>query len=154
MDKGIKFDFGTEWAEMWMKQNQAFFETAERMLKDFFAGNGFKNPQDHMQQIQQWQDAFRNQWQMPNFGDHQRIYEQYWATMVKLYSESMERMMNVWMVRASNNNPISSVHELYQVWLKSCQEVFEKTITTTNYQDMYGEWMNNVLKYWKTMTPK
>ena len=154
MDKGIKFDFGTDWAEMWMKQNQAFFDTAERMLKDFFNTNAFMKPEEHMRQIQQWQEAFRNQWQMPNFGDQQRIYEQYWTTMVKLYSDSLERMMDMWMVRSKNNDPIASVQELYQVWLKSCQEVFGKTIASTNYQDMYGDWMNNVLKFWKTMTPK
>lgn len=153
MDKGIKFDFGSDWAEMWMKQNKAFFDTAEHMLKDFF-GNNALNPEQHMRQIQQWQEAFRNQWQMPNFGDHQRIYEQYWSIMVQNYSDALARMMDVWLMRSKNNNPVSSIQELYQVWLKSCQEVFEKSIASANYQAMYGEWMNNVLKFWKSMTPK
>jgi hypothetical protein len=146
MSKENKFGFDTNWYEMWMKQSKDFFSTAQE--------NWFKNPQDHLKQIEQWMDTLKNQWEYSQLTKEQKAYQEYWIMMTKMCNEASDLMLKEWIKRSHDNNPIKSIRELYELWLECCHEVYQKSLQSKTYQDAYAEFMNAAAKFWKSAIPK
>jgi hypothetical protein len=153
MDKH-KFDFSTDWYELWMKQSKEFFETAEKNFKGSIDQGSFPNPDEHMKQIQQWLDALKNQWQFVSLNEHQKVYEQYWKNMAKMCNDASLLMLEQWKKRTHEQKPIKDIYELYDLWLASCHEIYENAMRTKSYQEAYAEFMKAALKFWKSAAPK
>ncbi|OGT59482.1 MAG: hypothetical protein A3F14_02960 [Gammaproteobacteria bacterium RIFCSPHIGHO2_12_FULL_43_28] len=149
-----QFDFNTNWYELWMNQSNQFFETANDKLKDLFGKNKFVNPEDHLQQINEWMEKLKSQWEGNRLTPDQRAFESYWKTMSKMCSDATELMLNQWIKRSREDNPIKTVRELYELWLSSCNEVYQRSLQSKAFQDAYGEFMQSAFKYWKLAAAK
>ena len=141
--------FNADWYQMWMEQSKEFYTSAEKNLKDLFNQKSTPDPQDHIKQIQAWLDALKSQWNVMNMSSEHQSNEKYWKAMAALSAEASELMMKKWIQRTQEGKPIHDVRELYELWLTCCQEVYAKAIRTPNYQEMYGEFMNAVMNFWK-----
>jgi hypothetical protein len=153
MDKG-KFDFNTNWYELWMKQSKEFFESANKQLGNMFGQTSFVNPEDHVKQIQEWLDSLKNQWQFIPLNEQQKAYEAYWKSMAKMCSDASDRLIEQWIKRTHEEKPIKDVRELYELWLNCCHEVYEEAMRSKSYQEVYSEFMKAALKFWKSAIPK
>jgi 5-methylcytosine-specific restriction endonuclease McrBC GTP-binding regulatory subunit McrB len=143
-----------DWYDMWMAQSKAFYSSAESNLKDMFGKQSGTNPEDHLQQIQAWLKTLSSQWNVMNLNEQQKPFEQYWKTMAELSSQASELMLKEWIKRTKEDKPISNVHELYELWLNCCHEVYAKAIRSPDYQALYGDFMNEAMKFWKSAMPK
>jgi hypothetical protein len=151
-DSGLKFD--TDWYELWMKQTKDFFETADKNLKDMFTKGSPADPSNHLKQIDEWLEALKAQWEKTPLTTDQKAYQDYWKMMSKMSSDAGDLMLAQWIKRTQDQNPVTSVRELYDLWLNSCHQVYQKSLQSKAYQDVYGEFMNAALKFWKSAIPK
>ena len=149
-----KPQFDPEWYELWMKQTKDFFDTANKSLKDLFAQGSPVDPQQHLKQIDEWLDSLKAQWQSTQLTTDQKAYEAYWKMMSKMYMEATDLMLAQWIKRTQDHQPVTSIRELYDLWLNSCHQVYQKSLQSKSYQDVYGELMNATLKFWKSAIPK
>ncbi len=155
MSKDAKFDFDTNWYDLWMKQSREFFETANENLQTLFENGAFINPEAHMAQINLWVQHLKSQWQIDQFQEkQQKAYEKYWKTMGKMCSDACDMMVDLWIKRARDQNPIRNIRELYELWLNCCNDIYKKSMHSKSYQDVYGEFMNAALKFWKSAIPE
>lgn len=151
MNKDKKNHQGIDWYEFWNQQSQGFFSAADQHLKDLFSKHTFVNPETHAEQIQQWLDSLKSQWQQPKANKEQKQFQEYWELMAKLYTEASQTMMDAWIKRTRENDPITNIRELYELWLDSCHQVYQKALKSKAYQDIYAEWMNATVKFWSQM---
>ena len=152
MDKDKNTDF-INWYDLWMKQSKYFYESADKHLKDMFAKGALGNPEDHLKQVNEWLETLKKQWQFANLSEEQKAFANYWQTMSKMCSDGADLMMQQWIKRFQDKDPIKNTHELYELWLSCCHEVYQKSLQTKSYQDTYGEFMNTAMKFWKSYTP-
>lgn len=149
-----KTDFTTDWYSLWMQQSKDFFESANENLKTFFDQGKPFNPEENMKIVQEWMDKVKEQWQVIPLNEQQRAYEPYWMWMTKMCNDAMDRMVQEWINRSRENNPVDNIRDLYEMWLKSCRDVFDHAMRSKNYQQAYGDMMNAALKFWQTSVPK
>lgn len=154
MVKQEQTDIYTQWYQLWMEQSRAFFESADKNLKNMFEANKFANPEDNLKQINAWLETLQHQWEFTKLTEEQKVYANYWQQMMQMYKEASNKMVEEWIQRSHENNPVKNVHDLYDLWLKSCHEVYQKSMQTKSYQEAYGEFMNAAMKFWKSNIPK
>lgn len=154
MDKEKKFDFNTNWYELWMKQSKEFFDSAEKNLKDVFDKTNSTSSEDQFKKMADWQDMLKKQWQFNHLDEHQKAFENYWKAMIKMSFDASDMMMEQWKKRMDTDNPVKNVRELYDLWLNCCHEIYQKGMQSKSYQDAYGEFMNAAIKFWKSAMPK
>ncbi len=148
------FEFNQNLYDMWMEQTKQFFNSADNNLQGLFSKNAFVDPQEHMQQIQKWLDTLQSQWNVMNLNQQQMPLQKYWKAMAEMSTEASELMLKEWIKRTKDDKPIKDVRELYDLWLSCCHEIYAKKIHQPDYQEMYGEFMNAAMTFWKTMMPK
>lgn len=151
--KKAKMDDNFDWYASWLKHNQQFLVITEQNLKELFDQNSFVNPENHRQQIDAWFNALKEYWQFIPHHVQEKIDENYWKIILKIYYEATSQLIELWIKRFQERQPIKNINELYELWLDCCQEVYSKTIKSKTYQNIYGEWMNTALKYWRRTMP-
>jgi hypothetical protein len=149
-----KINIDSNWYDLWTQQSKSFFESAEKNLKGVFDQGGTVKPEDHMQQINSWLDSLKNQWQGHGMMDQQKVYEHYGRMMNKMCTDATDMMMQQWMQRSHQSNPVQNVRELYELWLNCCNEVYSKGMHSKEFQDAYGDLMNATINFWKSMMQK
>ncbi len=155
MDKGKKkAKFEHNWYDLWTKQSKDFFDSADKNLKDLFGKSTTVNPEDHLEKIQQWLDTLKNQWRFIELNQQQKAFENYWKTMSKMCNEASDMMLQEWIKRSRGQQPIKNVHELYELWLNCCHDIYDKSTHAKSYQDTYGEFVNAAMKFWQSTMPK
>lgn len=154
MDKGKKFDFNTNWYELWMKQSKEFFESANQNLQGMFNPESLANPEEHLKQINQWLNTLKTQWQFVQLNEQQKAYENYWKSMAKMCSDASDMMVQQWIKRSQEHRPVKDVRELYELWIACCHDVYEKAMHSKSYQEAYSEFMKAALKFWKSTIPQ
>jgi len=154
MDKEKKTDFNQNWYDIWMKQSQLFFETAEKNLKNMFDTPTPIDPEAHAKEINAWLENLKKQWQFTELNMQQKEYEAYWRMCAKMSNEAAEMILAQWTLRAKEKNPIKNIRELYDLWLDCCEKIYEKAMQSKAYQEAYGDYMNAVLNFWQSTMPK
>lgn len=149
-----KMNMNSNWYDLWMQQNKDFFASAEKNLHGMFEQGKQTKPEDHMQQINQWLETLKSQWQNSTLTEQQKAYENYWRMMSKMCSDASDMMVKQWMQRSQQNNPVNSIRELYDLWLNCCNEIYTKGMHSKSYQDAYGELMNATIHFWKSVMQK
>lgn len=142
-----------DWVEVWMKQSQIFNDIANQQLKHFFEQGHYLHPEKHMEVINHWLDELKKQWHFSPFGNHLDSYEKYHKLMLEMMSKSSQLLLQRWMAIAKTDQPVSNIRDLYELWLSCCHDVYSEEMHTKAYQDVYSEWMNNVVRFWKSMMP-
>lgn len=140
----------TDWQQLWTDQSKIFMDTANKNFEDLFAKNAQLNPEQYQEQIQEWVANMNKQWAdiYKNCGDTDQA--KYWEAMAQTSKQASEMMLEQWMKRAQQDDPIKSVKELYELWLSSCHDIYMKNIQSNAYQQMYGDMLNDAMKYWKS----
>jgi hypothetical protein len=154
MSKDNQFEAYTYWYDLWMKQSKEFFISANDYLKDLFDKEKNVDPREHLDQIQPWLDLLKKQWQFMPLNDQQKTFETYFQMMNKMCGEATDLMMHQWISRSKENRPIRNIHELYTLWLDSCQEIYAKAMHSKSYQEAYGHFIDAAIKFWKHAASK
>ena|SRR3990167_10455630 len=148
------FDTHTDWYALWMKQSKIFFDTANENLQDIFTTEKLIRPEEHLAQIQNWMENLNRQWGVHQPADDQEAYQAYWRMMARMCNDASALLLDQWMQRSREDNPIKTIRELYELWLSCCHDVYQRSVRSKNYQDMYGDLMNASIKFWQSVTPK
>lgn len=154
MTKDNSKDFYHEWSELWTKQSKDFFKSAENNLKALFTSHSNLSTEEQFEKIQEWTEQLKQQWQAQCMTAEQKAFSGYWKSMADIFNEAGEKMLREWTERNKSSDPIKSAHELYELWLNCCHEIYQKTLKTNAYQDNYSELMNQTLRYWKDFMSK
>lgn len=154
MNEKTKTDFNANWYDLWMKQSKDFFDSADTNLKDFFAKGAFSNPEAHLKEINAWLQTLKNQWEFTQLTAEQQAYQSYWKIMMQMCNQATDLMLDQWIKRAQNQQPIKTIRELYELWLDCCQQVYQKALQSNAYQKAYMEFMQAAFKFWQTATAK
>ncbi|MBA3661406.1 MAG: hypothetical protein H0W64_06740 [Gammaproteobacteria bacterium] len=144
----------SDWYNLCMQQSKEFFSSADENLKNFFATDGYLNPEDNLKKITEWLNTLKNQWSFLQFPDDQDGNAIYWKNMNKMCHEASDLMVEQWVKRTRSQRPIRNVHELYQLWLECCQEVYQRSLQTNASPEKYGELMNAAFYFWKNNMPQ
>lgn len=142
----------TDWYDLWMKQSQAFYDTANSNLKQFFEQGAAFKPEEHRDMINDWLDNLKKQWQSVALTEEQKAYANYWTNMAKMFNDASKKMMEEWIESSRSTKPIKSIQELHQLWLKCCQEAYAKSLNS-QYQAAYNDFVNQAFDFWKKFTP-
>lgn len=92
--------------------------------------------------------------QMLEENEQQKAMQDYGMMMSKMSMQVSEMMMKEWIIRARENKPVTSSRELYEIWLDCCHKVYAQAMHEAAWQNTYGECVNAVLHYWKTVLVK
>lgn len=141
------------WYETWMKQSKIFFELANQNLSELLKQNAKATPEAYAKLANQWLENLRKQWDLSQAADERSADASYWKAMNKIYQEASDLLFAQWMKRYEDKNPVMNVQELYEMWLRCCQEIHERSLQSKSYQNAYGEFMNSAFKFWKGFTP-
>lgn len=76
-------------------------------------------------------------------------WQELWMKPMKAYFETMsgqvfDMMMAQWMQRAREENPIKTSQELYDLWLNSCHDIYQKMLKSEPYQKAFNDWMQGM----------
>lgn len=154
MTKESQKDTYQDWYEIWTKQSKAFFDSANENLQHVFSNHTQMNAEEQFEKIQRWLEQLKKQWQMQAFNSEQANASTYWTTILQMFNEASEQLMRKWTERQQQHDPIKNVHDLYELWLNCCHDVYQKTMKTHSYQETYANLMNQAFQYWKNFTPK
>lgn len=144
----------TYWYDLWMKQSKEFFDSTDKHLKGLFDNHAAVNPEEHLKQIHAWLETLKNQWQFLKLTEEQSAYEKYVNSISVMCIDASNLMVQKWIQRYKDNRPIKTSRELYELWLDCCHEVYESAIRVKSYQEIYGDFMNAAIQYWKVTLPK
>src|SRR3990167_5039477 len=139
------FDQTNNWYTLWMQQSKVFFETADQYFKNSFEKDGGLDPKQHLEKIHAWLETLKRQWEIHCYAEKQKMY---WDTILKLYNETSELMINEWIRRSKDENPIQSTRDLYELWLACCTETYQKAMNSKDFQSVFGDWMNAAINFW------
>lgn len=138
---------------VWMKQSEQFYESANQNLKFMFDQKSF-NPEDNLKAVNKWLEILKQQWQFAQLTEEQKPFANYWALMSKMCNEATDKMLHEWIKRSRSQNPITSIHDLYELWLDCCHEIYKKSLDSKAYQDAYSDFVNAAFKFWESYVPK
>ncbi len=75
--------------------------------------------------------------------EYQRVYQRYVSVYVEMGRRSVERLQRKVAERAKEGGePVSSVRELYDLWIQCSEEVYAETTLRDEYVDLHGELVN------------
>lgn len=154
MNKDNHFKPHENFYEMWMAQSKTFFETADKNLREMFGNDVYKHPEAHLDEINKWLDSLKAQWEQNQYLDGQKIYQDYWKFMHKLCHDAADTMMREWIKRSRDRHYVKNIHDLYELWLRSCSDSYKKSLESVNGHDTYAEFMNQAIKFWQSYMPK
>lgn len=154
MNKHTHFDKPNDWYEMWMQQSKNFFESADEHLKSLFSQDAFADPEAHLKQVHAWLESLKARWQQTQQAEANEQFKPYWQMVTKMYQDSADLMLKEWLQRTRSSQPITNMHDLYELWLNSCHQVYQQTQQSQRYQEMYGDMMNAALQFWQQATNK
>lgn len=147
-------NFYTNWYEHWLNQCKEFFISADKNLKEIFTEEAFLHPEENLQRMRDWVRFLKSQWDIANLTNEQKTQLMYWQMLYQMYNNAADLLIDHWLKRTRENNPIKSTHELYELWLDCCREVYEQSLRSKAYQDAVSEFMNTMFKAWKTSIPR
>ena len=152
MSKKGQFDKATDWYDVWMQQSRTYFESADEHVKELFAQNVFAKPEENLKDINKWLESLKSRWERTQGMGGEDNFHPYWKMVSKMYQDAADLMLKEWIKRSHGTHPVNGIHDLYELWLSSCHQVYQQTLHTKMYQDMYGDLMSAAAKFWQTTT--
>ncbi len=148
-DQHSKNDF-TDWYSIWLNQSRAFYESANKHLQKLFETNQSVNPEEHAEQVHEWLESMKKQWDFSHLSKNQEIFAQYWQSIAQVSAEAGDMLLQEWIRRTRENDPVKSTKELYEMWLACCQSIYQESLKNQKYQEAYGDFVNTAMKFWKS----
>ena len=143
-----------DWQKLWLDQSKIFMEITNKSLQDLFNQQSQFNPQQHLQQMQAWAELMNKQWLEVCSSCTNADQERYWEAVAQTSKQACDLMLQQWQQKLTNDQPIKSAKELYELWLSACHDIHMKNIQSNAYQMMYGDMLNNAMQFWKTTINK
>lgn len=148
--KNSTSETNNEWYELWMNQSKLFFDVTNTHLKNLFTQGGNFQPQDHMKEIQDWIETLKKQGQANAFSEQLKAFPKYAEMMTQMYIQAADLLFQRWMSDNKEGQPITSIKDLYALWVDCCHEVYSKEMHSKSFQEAYGEFMNAAIHFWKS----
>ena len=143
-----------DWQKLWLEQSKIFMEITDKTLRDLGRGNAKFKPQDHMQQMQQWAELMNQQWQEMVKSCSNADHVRYWEAVAETSKQACELMMQQWQDKVKADQPMQSAKDLYEMWLNACHQVQMQNMNSSNFQNLYGDMLNNAMQFWKSTLNK
>lgn len=140
-------DFTKNWYDLWMKQTKEFFASAEKNLADLFETT---NSQEQMKLFNLWLKNLKTQWNNIDLSKVQASDQNYWKTMMQWSMDACDLMAKEFAKQNKDDKPLKTIQELYELWLKCFNEIYQKSLQSQNYQAMYADFMKAAMKFWQS----
>ena len=152
-----------------MRQVTAFWElpldtwqrTASSMsvLPDDFLQNLKAGKLEHIQDItgrmneflsapgvgytREWQEQLQTQARL--LLDYQNAYHDYAAGYAKIGLQSVERLEALLTAQSKDNNSVTGIRELYDLWVDCCEDAYGEYVSTDEYAELHGRLVNRLM---------
>lgn len=150
MNKGQSKNDFTDWYSIWLNQSRAFYESANQHLQKLFETQQEFNPEEHADQVKAWLESMKKQWDFTNLSKNQGDFAQYWQSIAQVSAEASDMLLQEWIKRAREHNPVKSTKELYEMWLNCCQSIYQESLKNEQYHHNYSDFVNTAMKFWKS----
>lgn len=77
--------------------------------------------------------------------DYQRALHDYTATYSEIGVKSVETLRQLLEQRDADKQPISTLREMYDLWVDSCEEAYGEYVNTDKYSAIYGRLVNSLM---------
>ncbi len=78
--------------------------------------------------------------------DYQKAFQKYATFFVKINKQALDRMRDRLLTRAQGDEePITTVRELYNLWIDCSEHVYSQNVLTDDYAKMHGEMINALM---------
>ncbi|MBA2409837.1 MAG: class III poly(R)-hydroxyalkanoic acid synthase subunit PhaE [Gammaproteobacteria bacterium] len=79
--------------------------------------------------------------------DYQQALHDYVATFGEIGVKSVEALRRLVEQRVTDNRPISSLRDMYDLWVDSCEEAYGEYVNTEKYGAIYGRLVNSLMAF-------
>ena len=79
--------------------------------------------------------------------DYQKNYQAYRETFDNIASGSLDKLQEKIIASAKQKNAISSLRDLYDLWVDSHEEAYSDLVLTEDYSQLYGQLINSMLAF-------
>ncbi|MBT7951449.1 MAG: class III poly(R)-hydroxyalkanoic acid synthase subunit PhaE [Gammaproteobacteria bacterium] len=93
-------------------------------------------------QIQEQMQQGLHLWQ-----DYQKHYQAYRETIDNIASNSLDKLQEKIIASAKQEKSISSLRDLYDLWVDSHEEAYSDLVLTEDYSRLYGQLINSLLAF-------
>jgi poly[(R)-3-hydroxyalkanoate] polymerase subunit PhaE len=93
-------------------------------------------------QIQEQMQQGLHLWQ-----DYQKNYQAYRETIDNIASNSLDKLQEKIIASAKQGKSISSLRDLYDLWVDSHEEAYSDLVLTEDYSRLYGQLINSILAF-------
>ncbi len=81
--------------------------------------------------------------------DYQKNYQEYQSVMTRLNQSALELMRTRILEMSTNGEDISSIREMYDLWIDSNEKVYAEYVYTEEYAELNGRLVNSMMAYKK-----
>ena len=81
------------------------------------------------------------------WGDYQDNYQEYQSAMTRLTQESLALMRKAVIKLSRNNEDISSMKQLYDLWIESNERAYGEYVFTDEYAELNGRLVNSLMAF-------
>lgn len=139
----------TDWYELWLKQNKAFFNSANENLQHYFKQQNPFDPTEHMELIERWLGDLKKQWKTMTEQKQENAAD-YFLQMNRMLTDASDLMLKNWINHSREHGYIDNIQDLYNLWLHCCEQTYPKYTNAKDFEKGYGDFMNCMIKYWKS----
>lgn len=137
--------------ELWMEQSREFFKTADEHLKKTFVKDTTVNPEENIENIRAWLKLMKQNWKEAK---HAQDADEQWQAMTTICSDAADMMLEEWIKLAREDKPVKSIQELYELWLRCCNDSYQQSMRIKQFQDTYGEFISTAFRFWNNAAPR
>ena len=77
--------------------------------------------------------------------DYQKAHQKYTSFFVEINKQSLDCMRDRLLARTQEDEPITSVRGLYDLWIDCSEQVYARNVMTEDYAKMHGEMINALM---------
>lgn len=77
--------------------------------------------------------------------DYQRVLQDYNNAFAKMGNQAVDRLRKKLLENGTEGQPVTTVRDLYALWVDACEEVYAEQVATDDYSALYGELVNAMM---------
>jgi len=114
----------------------SFTDSAEAKVKQFLSTPGVGYSREFQSQYQRLAQLVLA---------YEKAYQRYVAACMDMGKRSVEMLQKQLQERGGNNQPVTSVRELYNLWVECSEQVYGETVMTDDYVEVHGGLVNALM---------
>lgn len=165
MPKTTDFPFSmNNWYDLANKMNQDFTQNWQSHLKSTDSlKDAVEKAKNHFEETlkfseNQMRASLKGLPQNPFLHSYQEALTHYFSFLNEMYVGALDlfhqKLSNSKSLASTTGDPdpLNNMYEISRLWMECCENVYDKTISKTDYQKMYGQIFNS-WGQWKSQTP-